>query len=346
MIDGRVKLSFTIRYRSVSSKTDKVNTIHLIMYRPEIKVLDCTIRDGGLINKWQFSDELVRATYQAVCEAGVDYMEIGYKASQDQFDPKEYGKWRFCKDDDVKKVLDGLDLKSKLACMVDIGRVKEEDILPVDQSIFDMIRVACYIKDVDKGIALANQIMDKGYEVTLNLMAVSTNLEKDIDEALGQISKTEVPCVYLVDSFGAMYSEDITFLAQKYRQALPGKTIGIHCHNNRQLAFANTIQAIIEGANMLDASVYGIGRGAGNCTLELLLGFLKNPKYSIRPVLKLIEDYFIALRNQIEWGYIIPMMVTGTLNEHPRAAMEWRAGPKKDKYAEFYDKLTMPEIVE
>ena len=316
------------------------------MYRPEIKVLDCTIRDGGLINKWQFSDELVRETYRAVCEAGVDYMEIGYKASPDLFDPKEYGKWRFCQEDDVKRVLDGLELKSKLACMVDIGRVKEKDILRVEDSVFKMIRVACYIKEVDKGIALASQIMEKGYEVTLNLMAVSTNLEKDIDEALEQLSKTDIPCIYLVDSYGSMYCEDVTFLAQKYLKALPGKTIGIHCHNNRQLAFANTIQAIIEGANMLDASVYGIGRGAGNCSLELLLGFLKNPKFNLRPILQLIESHFISLSKEIEWGYLIPMMITGTLNEHPRAAIEWRAGDKKDNYVEFYDKLVIPNLIE
>jgi len=313
------------------------------MYRPELKVLDCTIRDGGLINKWQFSDEMVRATYQAICEAGVDYMEIGYKASLDMFDPKVYGKWRFCQEDDVRRVLDGLDLKAKLCCMVDIGRVKEEELLPKDQSIFDMIRVACYIKDIDKGIALSNLIMDKGYEVTINLMAVSTNLEREIDEALVELSKTEIPCVYLVDSYGAMYSEDITFLAKKYMDALPGKTIGIHCHNNRQLAFANTVQAIIDGANMLDASVYGIGRGAGNCTLELLLTFLKNPKYNVRPVLKLIQDHFITLREEIEWGYILPLMLTGVMNEHPRSAMEWRAGAEKDNFTAFYDKLTTPE---
>lgn len=316
------------------------------MYRPEIKVLDCTIRDGGLINKWQFSDELVRETYKAVCEAGVDYMEIGYKASADMFDTKEYGKWRFCKEEDVRQVLEGLELKAKLACMVDIGRVREEDILPVEESIFDMIRVACYVKDVDKGISLANQIMDKGYEVTLNLMAVSTNMEKDIDEALKQIAVTEIPYIYLVDSFGSLYCEDITFLAKKYIDALPGKTIGIHCHNNCQLAFGNTVQAIIEGVNILDASVYGIGRGAGNCNLELLVGFLKNPKYHLRPVLKLIEKYFVPLRKEIEWGYIIPMMVTGMLNEHPRTAIAVRSTPDKDKFAEFYDKITLQEIVE
>lgn len=313
------------------------------MYRPEIKVLDCTIRDGGLINKWQFSDELVRATYKAVSDAGVDYMEIGYRASKDQFDPKEYGKWRFSDEDTVKKVLDGIELKSKLSFMVDIGRVKEEDILDAKESIFSMCRVAVYLKDIDKGIALADMLMSKGYETTVNIMAVSTNLEKDIEEGLEQLSQCKVPYVYVVDSFGSMYSEDITFLVKKYQKYLPGKTIGIHSHNNRQLGFANTIQAIIDGSNILDASVYGIGRGAGNCPLELLVDFLKNPKYNVRPILKLIEDYFLPLREQIEWGYLIPYMITGGLNEHPRTAIALRHSDKKDAYAYFYDQMTTPE---
>lgn len=313
------------------------------MYRPEIKVLDCSIRDGGLINKWQFSDELVRATYKALSDAGVDYMEIGYKASRDQFDPREYGKWRFCEEDAVKKVISGIKSDMKLSCMVDIGRVEDKDILPVDQSVFDMIRVACYVKDIDKAIALANMIMDKGYETTVNIMAVSTNLEKDIDEALDELSKTKIPCVYVVDSFGNMFQEDITYLVKKYQRFLPGKTIGIHTHNNRQLAFSNTIQAIIDGSNMLDASVFGIGRGPGNCTLELLLTFLKNPKYNVRPVLQLIQDHYLPLSRQIEWGYIIPYMITGILNEHPRYAIEFRDTHEKDDYVAFFDRLTTPE---
>ena len=230
--------------------------------------------------------------------------------------------------------------------MVDIGRVKEEDIKPKEQSPFSMMRVACYVNQIDKAIPLTKMIMDKGYEVTVNIMAVSTNLEKDIDEALAQLAKTDIPIVYLVDSFGSFYSEDITFLTKKYKEALPGKTVGIHCHNNRQLAFGNTIQGIIDGCNLLDGSMTGIGRGAGNCTLELLIGFLKNPKYNIRPILKLIQDHFVPLREQIEWGYLIPYMITGTLNEHPRSAMALRAGPDKDKYLEFYDKLTTPEVTE
>lgn len=316
------------------------------MFRPEIKVLDCSIRDGGLINKWQFTDELVRATYQGLSDAGVDYIELGYKATKSMYDVKEFGKWRFCADEDVKRVIGDVKSDAKLSCMVDIGRVEDEDILPVNDSIFDMIRVACYVKDVEKGIHLANKIMDKGYEVTLNIMAVSTNLEKDIDEALIEVSRSSIPCVYVVDSFGNMYSEDITFLVKKYQQFMPGKTIGIHTHNNRQLAFANTIQAVIDNANLLDASIFGIGRGPGNCPIELLLTFLKNPKYNVRPVLQVIQDHYLPLSKEIEWGYIIPYMIQGVLNEHPRIAISYRDSKDKDDYVKFYDKLTTPEVME
>jgi 4-hydroxy 2-oxovalerate aldolase len=313
------------------------------MYRPEIRVVDCSIRDGGLINQWQFSDEFVRATYQALSAAGVDYIEIGYKASQGLFDPQKFGKWRFCSDDDVRRVIDGVESTAKLACMVDIGRVEEKDIVPVAESPFKMIRVACYIRDVAKAIALCNMIMDKGYETTVNIMAVSTNHEREIDEALADLSKTSIPIVYVVDSYGAMYCEDITMLVNKYREALPGKTVGIHTHNNRQLAFGNTIQAIINGANMLDASVYGIGRGPGNCCLELLLSFLQNPKFKLRPILDLIQKQYLPLREKIEWGYIIPYMITGMLNEHPRVAIAFRDSPERDDYVKFFDLLTTPE---
>jgi 4-hydroxy 2-oxovalerate aldolase len=135
----------------------------------------------------------------------------------------------------------------------------------------------------------------------------------------------------------------VTLLVKKYSDALPGKAIGIHTHNNRQLAFGNTIQAIVDGANYLDASVYGIGRGPGNCCQELLLSFLQNPKYKLRPVLQLIQDYYLPLREKIEWGYIIPYMITGMLNEHPRIAIAHRNSKDKDDFVKFWDTLTTPE---
>ena len=111
----------------------------------------------------------------------------------------------------------------------------------------------------------------------------------------------------------------------------------MHAHNNQQLAFSNTIEAIIHDANYVDGSIYGLGRAAENCPTELLLGFLKNPKYDIRPILDVISKEFIPLRQKLEWGYVIPYAITGILDEHPKTAIALRESNKKEDYREFYE---------
>src|SRR4030042_4667162 len=204
------------------------------MFRPQIKVLDCTVRDGGLINKWQFSDDFVRKVFVALSHAGVDYMEIGYKSSEQYFSRDENGAWKFCTEEDIKRIVGDVETKMKLSAMAEIGRIDSEDIPYKKDRILAMIRVACYTKEIDKGIALAHECLNKGYEVTINLMAVSKVLEKDLDEALNDLSKSDVPVVYLVASFGSLYSEQIHFLATKYFQGLPVTELGIHTHHNQQ----------------------------------------------------------------------------------------------------------------
>jgi 4-hydroxy 2-oxovalerate aldolase len=222
--------------------------------------------------------------------------------------------------------------------MVDIGRVELDQIKQKKDSVVDMIRVACYVKDIDKAIHHVKACADKGYETTVNIMAISTALLPDLEEGLAQLSEAPLKAVYVVDSFGAMFSEQIHFLVKKAKEYLnpKGIEVGIHCHNNQQLAFANTIEAIRKGANFLDATIFGIGRGPGNCPLELLLAFLKNPKFKLDPILDIIEKEMLPLREKIEWGYLIPYMITGILNQHPRSAIALRAGKDKDKYAQFY----------
>jgi 4-hydroxy 2-oxovalerate aldolase len=310
------------------------------MFREKIKVLDCTIRDGGLINNHQFDDRFVRAVYKALAEAGVDYMEIGYKNSKKLFSPKEYGKWKFCDDEDIKRTIDGIESHTKISVMVDVDRVDPADVKLCKDSPVKMIRVASYVKEIDKAIALVNRFNDMGYETTVNIMAISKALDNEIDEALAQLEKeSKANVIYIVDSFGSLYQESIEFLIKKAKKIVKTKEIGIHTHNNQQLAFSNTIEAVIHDANYVDATVYGIGRGAGNCPLELMLGFLKNPKFDIRPVLDLISKEFVPLRDKIEWGYIIPYAITGILDEHPRSAIALRSGAKKENYREFYDSL-------
>jgi 4-hydroxy 2-oxovalerate aldolase len=310
------------------------------MYRPEIKVIDCTVRDGGLMNKWQFTDEFVRKTYEAVSAAGVDYMEIGYLSSESAFCRTEMGPWKFCAEPDVRRIIGDGEKTIKLSAMADIGRIDHADIPMKKDGSLDMVRVACYVHQVDTAIDLAHHCMDKGYEATINLMAVSTVGLRELDEALDDLDKSRVPVIYLVDSFGAFYAEDIDALARKYIERLPGKTIGVHFHNNQQLAFANTITGIIAGANYLDATLYGIGRGAGNCPIELLISFLKNPKFKVRPLVEAIESQILPWQEKIDWGYFVPYMLTGVLNQHPRAAMAHMESPNKNKLVEFFDSVT------
>jgi 4-hydroxy 2-oxovalerate aldolase len=155
-----------------------------------------------------------------------------------------------------------------------------------------------------------------------------------------EIAKTPVSAVYLVDSFGSLYTEQVRYLIAKYLSALKesGKEVGIHAHNNQQLAYANTIEAVVAGANRLDATISGLGRGAGNCPLELIVGFLHNPRFNLRPILECIEEVMLPLKDKLDWGFSIPYMITGLLNMHPRTAMDLRAGPNKDKYVQFYDR--------
>ncbi|MBS1112127.1 MAG: pyruvate carboxyltransferase [Nitrospirae bacterium] len=310
------------------------------MYRKQIKVLDCTIRDGGLINKHQFDLRFVREVYKAVSAAGVDYIEIGYKNSKEFFSPKDYGAWKFCDDEDIKKAIDGIESNTKISVMVDVGRVNLDDVKPADQSPVDAIRTATYVKDIDKAIFMCNHFADKGYETAINIMAISKDRGPELDEALHQIEKeSKANVVNIVDSFGSLYQENIEHLVKRFKSIIKTKEIGFHGHNSLQLAFSNTIEAIIHNANYLDATVYGIGRGSGNCPLELLIGFLKNPKFNLRPILDLISKEFIPLREKIEWGYIIPYAIAGMLNEHPKAAIALRESANKENYREFYESL-------
>ncbi len=309
------------------------------MFRKELKVLDCTVRDGGLMNKWQFSKEFVKGVYNSCVEAGIDYMEIGYISSEDQFPRDVYGPWKFCMEDEIREIVGDNNTNTKLSVMADIGRIKFDDIRPKSESVIDMFRVACYDHQIDKAIELAHHVMDKGYEATINLMAVSKVTDRSLTEVLDDVAKSRVNTFYLVDSFGSLYSEDIHNLMNRYISALPGKTIGFHGHNNQQLAFANTIECIIAGANMLDATMLGIGRGAGNCPMELLISFLKNPKYKLRPILKVIQEQVKPLQKQIDWGYFMPYLISGSMNEHPRSAMAWMDGENKDDYVAFYDEF-------
>lgn len=314
----------------------------IMNFRPEIKILDATLRDGGLVNNFYFTDEFVRDLYKANVKAGVDYMEFGYKASKEIFDVDKFGKWKFCNEDDIRDIVGDNVSDLKISIMADVGRCDyKNDIVNRSDSAVDMVRVATYINTMPAAIEMIEDTNRKGYETTCNIMAISNANETDIDIALEMLGKSCVDGIYIVDSYGSIYPEQMRVIADKYVEVGEkyGKEIGIHAHNNQQLAFANTIESVSRGVNFLDATMSSMGRGAGNCAMELLLGFLKNPKYNLFPVLQFIEKHIAKLQQEgVVWGYDIPYLLTGRLNQHPSAAIDFTKEKRKD-YSEFYQWL-------
>lgn len=311
----------------------------ILSFRPDVRVVDATVRDGGLVNDFRFTDEFVKNLYRANIKAGVDYMEFGYKASRDIFPEEDFGPWKFCREEDIRRIVGENDSDMKIAVMADVGRTDfKRDIIDRCDSVIDLVRIATYINTIPAAIEMVEYCHEKGYETTVNIMAISSDNDTDIDEALDLIGQSSADGIYIVDSYGAIYPEQMRKLADKYLFFGDKfqKYIGIHAHNNQQLAFANTIEALKRGVSYLDVTVSGMGRGAGNCASEQLLGFLKNPKYNILPILDALEHEILPLKEKgVIWGYDIPYLLTGQLNQHPRTAIAATKERRTD-YRKFY----------
>lgn len=322
------------------------DTGNLQSVRKSIRLVDATLRDGGLVNDFYFEDAFVSALYKANLAAGVDIMEFGYKVSKKIFDPEKFGKWKFCDEESIRAVVGENDSDMQIAVMSDVGRVDlENEVTPKSDSVIDMYRIATYVNQVPTAIEMIEHCHALGYKTSCNIMAISRNQESDILRALDEIGKSPVDVIYIVDSFGAIYPEEIRRVADMYLAVGEKykKEIGIHAHNNQQLAFANTIEACAKGVNYLDGTVSGMGRGAGNCYLESLLGFLKNPKFDMCPILKFIREYITPLKKSgVVWGYDVPYLLTGIYNAHPRAAIDFIKEGRED-YEVLLDTLSMPE---
>lgn len=316
----------------------------LVSFRPDIKVVDCTLRDGGLVNNFRFTDEFVKDLYLANIKAGVDYMEFGYKASKEIFKKEDFGKWKFCDEKDIRDIVGDNKTDMKISVMADVGRTDyKKDILNRKDSVIDLVRVATYINTIPAAVEMLEDAKKKGYETTVNIMAVSKVSDVDLDGGLELLAQSSVDVIYLVDSFGSFYPNQAAHLMDQYAKAAfpKGKQVGIHAHNNQQLAFANTIECMKSGASFLDVTVNGLGRGAGNCAAELLAGYLtgQGKDCSQEPFIKFIEKHVLALKKEgVVWGYDIPYLLTGQKNKHPSKAIEF-IKEQRTQYTDFLREL-------
>jgi 4-hydroxy 2-oxovalerate aldolase len=315
-------------------------------YRQGIKVVDATLRDGGLVNDFYFPEGFVKALYETNLKAGVDYMEFGYKADKEMFDVNKFGPCKFCDDDYIRSIVGENDTNLKIAVMADVGRCNyKRDIHEKKDSPIDLVRVATYINTIPAAIDVIEDAAKKGYETSCNIMAVSNVQEGDLKAALDLVGKTPVDVFYIVDSNGSIFPEQMARLADIFGEfaAKYNKKVGIHAHDNLKLAFANSVECVGDGVDFVDATYASMGRGAGNCAMELLLGFLRNPKFDIYPALQFIEKWMKPMKDSgVTWGYDFQYLLTGMFNQHPRTAIQYTKDKRTD-LANYYKEITAQE---
>ena len=291
-----------------------------------IRLLDCTLRDGGFYTQWDFPLSFVQAYCQAMDAAGVDYIELGYRSLvKHEFS----GAYRFTSEATLKKlpplkhskIVVMLDSKEFAANPESVKAIFE----PADQSAVAMVRVATKFKDLRASIEMVNILKAMGYETTINQMAWATLSEKEQGEAIELIQSAQIDAFYIADSFGGMYPVDIEAAAKKLNGKIP-MPWGVHLHNNLELAFANAMTGMREGAVYVDSSVLGMGRGPGNLRTEIFLQYLERKcdydGYATTPVIDFISQFMVAMKNKYQWGPQAPYVLSGALSVHPTYAQK------------------------
>ncbi|HDQ15757.1 MAG TPA: hypothetical protein ENN45_01710, partial [Bacteroidetes bacterium] len=232
-----------------------------------MEILDCTIRDGGYITDWNFSNSLVRDIYKVVSMLGLNYFEVGYLD-----DRKDKNKWARCKKEDIIDATKGVN-GTKICAMVDLKNKKNVTLSPAENHPVSMIRVCLNKGQLTEGLKYLKEVKEMGYSNTLQLMGITNYSVSEIRDTINTLNiKDGIDFVSVADSYGSLTPERTYDIIRLFKQNLhPKLKIGFHPHNGLQLAFANTLQAMNAGVDRVDASIYGIGRGAGNLPLELLI---------------------------------------------------------------------------
>jgi len=282
------------------------------------KILDCTIRDGGYVNNWEFDKKLVREVYRALSKSGVEYVEIGFRGTEKHFDRNKYGLWRFTPEEHIREATDNI-VGAKLALMADYGKVELDDFCEAKESVVDLVRIAVHKNNLKGAISLLEQIKEKGYDVSLNVMGYANYSENERKGLVDMLKSAELDYVCIADSYGSLIPDQIMPLFEPLLN-IPDIKVGFHPHNSLQMAFANSLEAIRCGVHIIDSTIYGMGRAAGNLPTEIIISFLEkhgSDRYNSIPVLNVIDSYFASMHSGNKWGYQLPYMLSGMFQCHP-----------------------------
>ena len=300
-----------------------------------LKIIDCTFRDGGYYNAWNFSKELIDAYLTTMSSSAIDYVEIGFRAISNK---GFKGACAFSSDDFIR----GLDAPKdlKIGVMINAADLVNyaEGVVPAIHKMFveakkspvTLVRIAAHIGEVAAAAEATRELKKMGYVVGLNLMQVTESSEEDLSKAIKLVSSAKPDVLYFADSLGSMNMQDTQRMVQLFQKDWKGH-IGIHAHDNMNNALSNTLHAIEYGVTWVDSTVYGMGRGAGNTKTEYLVLELQNPRLNISPLLGLVEKYFKPMQQQYGWGANLYYYLAGKYGIHPTYIQQMLSDSRYDK---------------
>lgn len=286
-----------------------------------MKLLDCTLRDGGYYTNWNFDIQLVRDLISSLDLAGIDIIELGYKS------PVKGGKYRKCNDRFIWEVLEHkLPVNSQLAFMIDakdfitsnkINYGLIDDVIhDSNDSPFSVCRLAIKYSEIEHALEIGKYVKSKGYKLIINLMGISLLSDSELKEFL-VLQTLEPESLYFADSFGALMPNRVKEIVKTFLYYT--NNVGIHTHDNLGLAFANCIAGIETGAKYVDGTLLGMGRGVGNVKTEQLVTYFQytEQKYNCTPIQKFLSKWMIPLHTKYKWGFTHNYMVSGLMHIHP-----------------------------
>ncbi len=287
-----------------------------------IELLDCTFRDGGYHNQWNFPGEVVQEQINILSANGINYCEMGYRKHAlnmhgEQYSTTEDYLSAFTKPKGFKFVVmsDARDI-IKLSTSSDLGLLFKE---PADRSQIDLLRIAVHYDGLLELQSSISQLIGVGYRIALNLMQISDRSDEEILAFIKYCMDHNVRIAYFADSFGALNIKRTSEISNIFRESYHG-WFGVHMHDNMGMALQNSLVAVEKGAKFIDCSITGMGRGAGNTILEECLVSLRAGQVALPRDLDLaclIEKYYAPLKSKNSWGKNQLYFIAGIHSIHP-----------------------------
>lgn len=288
-----------------------------------INILDCTLRDGGYINKFDFGESVISGIVSKLAKASIDIIECGFlRTGEFNKNKSLYGGI-----DDVKRAIGEKNPNLMYVAMLQFGAITNEEITPYTGDSVDGIRLTFHEHEIKPAFVLGRQLMGKGYKVFMQPVGTTTYTDESLLQLIKQINELRPYAFYLVDTLGTMYKNDLLRIFYLVDNNLDRNIVlGFHSHNNLQLSFANAqelMQLNTPRRLIIDTSIYGMGRGAGNLNTELVTQYINanfEPQYDNIEILEIIDEYIKPLSARYKWGYDAAYYIASVTGCHPNYA--------------------------